>query len=127
MRPKPLPILAGILAVPAAVLAFSGTAAAAPAQADNSPAQASPTATPLTPAPNCVSFSQYRNGNALTGYYTNVYLDNNCSTGARVKVIMVAGYDSGCIQLAKGQQDYKFRSNSITGILSPYVDRIDAC
>ncbi|MEU1520338.1 hypothetical protein ABZ490_50995 [Streptomyces sp. NPDC005811] len=127
MRTKFLPALAGILAVPAAVLAFNGTAAAAPAQTGNSLAQASSKVTPLAPAPNCVSFSQYKHGNAATGYYTNVYLDNGCSTGVRVKVIMVYGYDSGCIQLTRGQQDYKFRSNSITGPLQPYVDRIDAC
>ncbi|MFJ6901549.1 hypothetical protein [Streptomyces hokutonensis] len=127
MRTKFMPVLAGILAIPAAALAFSGTATAAPSQVDSSQVQASSRATLLTPAPNCVSFTQYAHGNAVAGYYTNVYLDDNCSTAARVKVIMAYGYDSACIQLTQGQQDYKFRSDSIGDIRQPYVDRLDAC
>jgi hypothetical protein len=80
----------------------------------------------LTLAPSCVSFTQYQHGNAITGYYTTVYLDNNCGYMTRVKIIMRNGYDSGCLQMNPGLLDKKFTSNSDNG-LKPYVDRLDAC
>jgi len=79
-----------------------------------------------TLAPSCVSFTQYQHGNAITGYYTNVYLDNNCSYMTRVKIIMRNGYDSGCLQMNPGLLDREFTSYSDNG-LKPYVERLDAC
>ncbi|MFJ6901550.1 hypothetical protein [Streptomyces hokutonensis] len=119
-------MLAGILAIPAAVLALSSTAAAIPMQTGNSQVQASSKATLLTPAPNCITFTQYKHFDWVYGYYTNVYLDNNCGSPQRVKVVMANGNDSGCLQLPAGKIDYIFQSETNNG-LQPYVDRIDAC
>lgn len=81
---------------------------------------------PLTLAPSCISFTQYQHGNAITGYYTNVYLDNNCGANERVKIIMRNGYDSGCLQMTPGLLNKEFTSSSDNG-LRPTVDRLDAC
>jgi hypothetical protein len=100
-------------------LAMSGTAGAT-TLGDPAPVL------PMTLAPSCVSFTQYQHGNAITGYYTTVYLDNNCGYQTRVKIIMRNGYDSGCLQMNPGLLDKKFTSDSDNG-LKPYVDRLDAC
>jgi hypothetical protein len=81
---------------------------------------------PQSLAPSCVTFSQYKHGNFVTGYYTNVYIDNGCPTARRVKVIMDNGFDSSCLQLPQGQIDYFVRSDSDTG-LQPSVARLDNC
>lgn len=104
----------------AAGLVTGGLAAPAIAAADSGVA-------PLAVAPSCVGWSQYQHGNSITGYYTNVYVDNNCSYTVHVKVIMDYGYDSGCMTIQAGVLDRKFTSNAITDWLRPEVDRIDLC
>ncbi|QFU92054.1 hypothetical protein [Amycolatopsis sp. YIM 10] len=81
---------------------------------------------PLAAAPSCVGWSEYRHGNPITGYYTNVYVDNNCSYTVRVKVIMDYGSDSGCMTIQSHVIDVKFRSTGF-GDLYPELDRIDLC
>ncbi|MDQ0596000.1 hypothetical protein QF037_000345 [Streptomyces canus] len=115
----------GALIPSVAIAAPTSVTPAAKAQAGNSQAQAPTKVTPMAVAPSCVTFTQYPHSDIL-GPYTNVYVDNRCSTAQRVKVIMRNGYDSGCLQLAAGELDRKFRSNS-NNSLQPYVDRLESC
>jgi hypothetical protein len=115
----------GALIPSVAVAAPTSATAAAKAQAGNSQAQAPTKVTPMQLAPSCVTFTQYTHSDFL-GPYTNVYVDNGCSTARRVKVIMANGSDSGCLQLAAGEIDRKFRSNSNNGF-QPHVERLDSC
>jgi hypothetical protein len=116
----------GALIPSVAVAAPTSATAAAKAQAGNSQAQAPTKVTPMTLAPSCVTFSQFKHGNFIAGYYTNVYVDNRCSTARRVKVVMTNGFDSGCLQIALGEIDHFFRSDSDNGA-QPYVERLDSC
>jgi hypothetical protein len=106
--------------------ATTTTTAAAPDTVGVTPVDDSGDATLMGLAPACIYFTQYQNGSAVAGYYTNVYLDNNCGYSTRVKVIMRNGSDSGCLQMDPGLLDKKFTSHSNNGF-RPYVNRLDAC
>jgi hypothetical protein len=89
----------------------------------SAPATATPTAVTAaaTRAPDCIHVTSYPHGQ-----HTNVYLDNNCSSQKRVKVIMRDGYDSACTSLNKGSQNTEFSLYS-DDYLTPSVNEVILC
>ena len=118
----------GVCAAAAALTIGAASAAGAAQPAFEGHAAVTPsTATPdYSVAPRCITFSQFKHGNAFTGYHTNVYLTSSCGSNERVKIVMRNGYDSGCIQLSPHEVGHEFTSYSDDG-LQPYVDRLEAC